>query len=184
MSLAHHAAAIVRATTQRRIPIAATLRTHRPFYRQALQLPARTYASTATAKLDVDPIPVTLASKKTIPIEGSTTLLPVLQELSILLEDEIGGDGSWAKRVKRSMEDLAVKRRGRIAGEPRIFFYSLMMADTWNQVIGDTAAAPRDVVSALLQDPLADSATIGQALVSRHQDANIDVFEIRYVDFV
>lgn len=59
-----------------------------------------------------------------------------------------------------------------------------MMADTWNQVIGDTAAAPRDVVSALLQDPLADSATIGQALVSRHQDANIDVFEIRYVDSV
>ncbi|KIR58036.1 hypothetical protein I314_06001 [Cryptococcus bacillisporus CA1873] len=58
------------------------------------------------------------------------------------------------------MEDLAVKRRGRIA------------------VIGDTAAAPRDVVSALLQDPLADLATIGHALVSRHQDANIDVFEI------
>lgn len=117
MSLAHHAAAIVRATTRRRIPIAAALRTHRPFDRQ----PARTYASTATATLDVDPIPVTVASKKTIPIEGSTTLLPVLQELSILLEDEIGGDGSWAKRVKRSMEDLAVKRRGRIAGEPPDF---------------------------------------------------------------
>lgn len=118
MSLAHHAAAAVKATTRRRIPTAATLRTHRPFHRQ----PARTYASTATATLDVDPIPVTVASKKTtIPIEGSTSLLPVLQELSILLEDEIGGDGSWAKRVKRSMEDLAVKRRGRIAGEPPDF---------------------------------------------------------------
>lgn len=122
MSLAHHAAAIARATTRRRIPIAAKLCTHRPFYGQVLQLPARTYASTATATPDVDPIPVAVASKKTVPIEGSTTLLPLLQELSILLEDEIGGDGSWAKRVKRSMEDLAVKRRGRIAGEPPDFF--------------------------------------------------------------
>lgn len=48
-------------------------------------------------------------------------------------------------------------------------------------MVGDTAAAPRDVVSALLQDPLADSATTRQALISRHQDANLDVFEIRYV---
>lgn len=55
------------------------------------------------------------------------------------------------------------------------------MAETCNQVVGDTAAAPRDVVSALLQDPLADSATTRQALISRHQDANLDVFEIRYV---
>lgn len=60
-------------------------------------------------------------------------------------------------------------------------FQLLVMAETCNQVVGDTAAAPRDIVSALLQDPLADSATTRQALISRHQDANLDVFEIRYV---
>lgn len=65
----------------------------------------------------MDPVPVIADSKRAVPIEGATTLLPVLQELIVLLENEIGGDGSWAKRIKRSMEDLAVKRRGRIAGE-------------------------------------------------------------------
>ncbi|OWZ61402.1 hypothetical protein AYX15_06384 [Cryptococcus neoformans] len=160
MSLSRHAAAVARTSTRRRTLIAAALRTHQPIYRRSLLSPARTYASTVTARPDVDPVPVIAASKRVMPVEGATTLLPVLQELIVLLENEIGGDGSWAKRIKRSMEDLAVKRRGRIA------------------VVGDTAAAPRDVVSALLQDPLADSATTRQALISRHQDANLDVFEI------
>ncbi|OXC65339.1 hypothetical protein AYX13_05582 [Cryptococcus neoformans] len=160
MALSCHAAAVVRTSTRRQTLIAAVLRTHQPLYRRSLLSPARTYASTVTARPDVDPVPVIADSKRAVPVEGATTLLPVLQELIVLLENEIGGDGSWAKRIKRSMEDLAVKRKGRIA------------------VVGDTAAAPRDVVSALLQDPLADSATTRQALISRHQDANLDVFEI------
>lgn len=117
MSLSRHAAAVVRTSTRRRTLIAAALRTHQPIYRRSLLSPARTYASTVTARSDVDPVPVIAASKRVMPVEGATTLLPVLQELIVLLENEIGGDGSWAKRIKRSMEDLAVKRRGRIAGE-------------------------------------------------------------------
>lgn len=117
MTLSCHAAAVVRTSTRRRTLIAAVLRTHQPLYRRSLLSPARTYASTVTARPDVDSVPVIADSKRAVPVEGATTLLPVLQELIVLLENEIGGDGSWAKRIKRSMEDLAVKRRGRIAGE-------------------------------------------------------------------
>lgn len=122
MSLASRAASVVRSSTRRRTLIAAAHRTQRPLYRLAFLLPARTYASTVTARPDADPVPVIAASKRATPVEGATTILPVLQELIVLLENEIGGDGSWAKRVKRSMEDLAVKRRGRIAGERSYFF--------------------------------------------------------------
>jgi hypothetical protein len=41
-------------------------------------------------------------------------------------------------------------------------------------VLGDDLAGPKDVVSALLQDPLADSEQSRTALMRRHEDSTRD----------
>ncbi|WVQ83505.1 hypothetical protein IAT38_005646 [Cryptococcus sp. DSM 104549] len=119
----------------------------------------RMYASAAAAVADQKNVPVVMVPKA-VPVEGASAITPVLRGIQELLENEIGGDDVWAKRVQRAAEDLGGKRRGRIA------------------VIGDSLAAPRDLVSALLQDPLADHEATRQALLNRHKDANIEVFQI------
>ncbi|WVW79700.1 hypothetical protein I302_101670 [Kwoniella bestiolae CBS 10118] len=121
----------------------------------------RRYASAATAIKPSEPfqIPVedVIVPK---PVSGAGDLIPILQDIQDLLEQEIGGDDIWSRRIRNSLEDLQSARRGRIA------------------VIGDALAAPRDVVSALLQDPLADTEASRRALLTRHEGSNIDVFQI------
>ncbi|WWC98869.1 hypothetical protein V866_005763 [Kwoniella sp. B9012] len=122
---------------------------------------SRQYASAATAIRPPEPIPIPIEDEIiSRPVQGAGDIVPVLQDIQNLLENEIGGDDVWSKRIRNSIEDLSAERRGRIA------------------VIGDSLAAPRDVVSALLQDPLADTEESRRALLNRHDGANIDVFQI------
>ncbi|WWC87559.1 uncharacterized protein L201_002449 [Kwoniella dendrophila CBS 6074] len=123
---------------------------------------SKRYASAATAIQPPEPIPIPIAAEEISikPVQGAETILPVLKDIENLLQNEIGGDDIWSRRVKGIIRDLSVERRGRIA------------------VIGDDLAAPKDVVSALLQDPLVDNEESRKALLTRHEGANIDVFQI------
>ncbi|WRT65407.1 uncharacterized protein IL334_002350 [Kwoniella shivajii] len=131
------------------------------------QLPqVRQYASAATATASLESseaIPVfSEVGTRKIPVLGAETLIPVLQDIQQLLDNDIGGDDLWSRRVEDVIEDLQSERRGRIA------------------VIGDDLAAPKDVVSALLQDPLADSEETRRALLDRHEGSNIETFQISH----
>ncbi|TYJ59017.1 hypothetical protein B9479_000005 [Cryptococcus floricola] len=93
-------------------------------------------------------------------VNGAEFAATELEDIKGLLDKELGGDPIWAERVQSALDDLSLQRRGRMA------------------VIGDQAASPREVVSALLQDPLVDDAATRRAIVDRHQDANIEIFNL------
>ncbi|WWC68938.1 uncharacterized protein I206_102874 [Kwoniella pini CBS 10737] len=122
----------------------------------------RRHASTATAIQPPEPIPVPaeLVTPPTRPVQGAEYLIPALKEVQVLLDNQIGGDDIWSRRIRSTLVDLSVERPGRIA------------------VIGDELAGPRDVVSALLQDPLADTEESRRALLARHEGSDIEVFQI------
>ncbi|WWD16806.1 hypothetical protein CI109_101238 [Kwoniella shandongensis] len=124
----------------------------------------RTYASSATAirppEQTVDIIP-TSRPARSVPVAGAASTSLLLEDIRHLLVTEIGGADEWLGRVEAALSDLEAQRRGRIG------------------VFGDHLAAPQDVISALLQDPLADSEATRQALLRRHEASNIEVFEIR-----
>nr|ODN98663.1 hypothetical protein L204_02627 [Cryptococcus depauperatus CBS 7855] len=122
----------------------------------------RSYALAASAAdtLQRKPVPLEV-TKEGGYVEGASNSLFKLEKVKKILQDEIRGDGTWIERVDEAILDLQARRRGILT------------------VIGDVYAAPRDVVSALLQDPLADSAETRQALLNRHTDSNIDTFRIR-----
>ncbi|WVF66729.1 hypothetical protein IAT40_001471 [Kwoniella sp. CBS 6097] len=120
---------------------------------------ASTATATATATAPQEVIEEVIAAPVR-PVLGAQEVIPLLTDIKAVLENEIGGDDVWSKRVEAAISDLQVHRNGRLA------------------VIGDSLAAPRDVVSALLEDPLADSESGRRALLNRHKDANIDIFQI------
>ncbi|OCF42512.1 hypothetical protein I317_03628 [Kwoniella heveanensis CBS 569] len=126
------------------------------------QVPPRRHGSSAAATAAVTPQEVVeeVLVAPVQPVEGAQEVVPFLMDIKAVLENEIGGDDVWSRRVDAAITDLQAQRNGRLA------------------VIGDSLAAPRDVVSALLEDPLADSEIGRRALLSRHEDANIDIFQI------
>ncbi|KAK8861291.1 hypothetical protein IAR55_002110 [Kwoniella newhampshirensis] len=125
----------------------------------------RTYASAAataiTSPPDIPSLILTRETPRSLPVAGAASITSLLEDIRRLLVTEIGGADLWLGRVETALEDLELQRRGRIG------------------VIGDPLAAPHDVVSALLQDPLTDSEETRQALIRRHEASNIEVFKIR-----
>ncbi|ODN97240.1 hypothetical protein L198_03803 [Cryptococcus wingfieldii CBS 7118] len=125
----------------------------------------RPFASTtpATPSSSSDLRPATSPDDPPVPqvtVNGAEFAATELEDIKGLLDKELGGDPIWAERVQSALDDLSLQRRGRLA------------------VIGDQAASPREVVSALLQDPLVDDAATRRAIVDRHQDANIEIFNL------
>ncbi|GMK54558.1 hypothetical protein CspeluHIS016_0111440 [Cutaneotrichosporon spelunceum] len=84
------------------------------------------------------------------PVPGSEDLRAVLKDVGKMLLTDVGGSSAWYDRVKAADADLGTTRRDRLA------------------VYGDSIAAPQDVVSALLQDPLADSDVTRKAILDRY----------------
>ncbi|RSH94350.1 hypothetical protein EHS25_004153 [Saitozyma podzolica] len=99
-----------------------------------------------------------------VEIPGGLQAAAGLQEIHRLLLDDIGGQTVWARRVEAAIADLGATRRYRIG------------------VLGDDLAGPKDVVSALLQDPLADSEQSRTALLRRHEDSTRDRLVIGFRD--
>ncbi|WVR04094.1 hypothetical protein IAU60_001093 [Kwoniella sp. DSM 27419] len=124
----------------------------------------RFYGAVATAPVPTPKTGVPQVESRTtatpVPLHGAELVAPLLRDLQGLLENDIGGDDLLSRRVASALDDLSSQRNGRVA------------------VIGDSLAAPRDVVSALLQDPLTGSESDRAALLNRHNDADIGVFQI------
>ncbi|WWC59932.1 uncharacterized protein I303_102495 [Kwoniella dejecticola CBS 10117] len=138
------------------------LRSARLSHTTVCTLLVKRHASTATAIKPPEPIPIPteIITPPIKPVPGAGDITPVLEDIRNMLDSQIGGDDVWSRRLRDTLDDLTAERRGRIA------------------VIGDDLAGPKDVVSALLQDPLADTDESRAALLSRHEGANIEVFQI------
>lgn len=124
-----------------RLPVALPTSSHRVPRRQSIRAPCsaclarrrhcsrplqgetlRCYAATATATaalpdtLDLSLLPSDLAPSN-LSVEGKGRVVPVLREIRLLLEDEIGGSEEWIRRVDAALTDLGQRRHGRIAGD-------------------------------------------------------------------
>lgn len=105
----------------------------------------------------------------------ATQLELLVRDITKTIQEDFGGNDAWNRRLERVTLDLAALRRKRIGGacslsEQRIY------ADV--SVIGDQLAMPNSMVSALLQDPISESSTSRDALLSRPQSATDSAFEI------
>lgn len=109
-------------------------------------------------------------------VQAQTPLEQALQDTCDLLETEIGGDGVWTERVQAALRDLHTPRRARMGGTCE---WLAGCADFF-LVYGDDLAAPQDVVSALLLDPLAEDADAREAVKERHVGFEGDQFEIHF----
>ncbi|ODN76969.1 hypothetical protein L202_05532 [Cryptococcus amylolentus CBS 6039] len=128
-------------------------RLRRPFASTTPATPSSPSVLRPATSPDDPPVP-------TVTVNGAESVATELENIKGLLDKELGGDPIWAERVQSALDDLSLQRRGRLA------------------VIGDQAASPREIVSALLQDPLVDDAATRRAIVDRHQDANIEIFNL------
>ncbi|CAK9786695.1 hypothetical protein CC85DRAFT_262677 [Cutaneotrichosporon oleaginosum] len=94
------------------------------------------------------------------PVAASENLRAVLKDVEKLLVTDIGGSSAWYDRIKAANADLSATRRARLA------------------VYGDPVAAPHDVVSAFLQDPLSDSDVMRKAILDRYFGTSKDTLFI------
>ncbi|KAL7419850.1 hypothetical protein Q5752_005766 [Cryptotrichosporon argae] len=122
----------------------------------------RAFASAATQPAEPALPPLPVPRRARLPPPAAAPVLEVLEETGGVLRDDVGGASAWYERVEAAAIDLAQPRRGRIA------------------VIGDALSAPRDVVSALLQDPLANSSAVRAALLERYTGAADDALTISH----
>lgn len=82
---------------------------------------SRRYATLATASITPpDSLDISLSPPPSVPlplpVEGTSSIAPVLKEVRRLLDDEIGGSEHWSRRVSTAILDLDLRRRGRIGG--------------------------------------------------------------------
>jgi hypothetical protein len=99
----------------------------------------------------------------------------LLRDLASVIEQDVGGNDTWVRRLGGVLLDLEDGRRKRIGGVCRKLAGGVQTDQT---VIGDQLAMPDALVSALLQDPLSESSKARDALLSRRQDGPGTVFEI------
>ncbi|TXT11021.1 hypothetical protein VHUM_01772 [Vanrija humicola] len=150
-----------------RAPAIRTLST-RPTSRTAPTPPAprpRSFAAVAAApspRSDLPPPPLRAPKSAPTPISGAERTRAVLSDIAAILHNDIGGSGAWLARVEAALSDLGDARRGRIA------------------VVGDTLAGPRDVVSAVLEEPLSDSAGTMRAIQERYLGTGDDTLAITF----
>lgn len=100
----------------------------------------------------------------------------LVREINKTIQQDVGGNDAWSRRLERVVLDLAVPRRRRIGGACCRSSKQRVHAD--ESVIGDQLAMPDSLVSALLQDPISESSASRDALLSRPQSATGSAFEI------
>ncbi|BEJ11258.1 hypothetical protein CspHIS471_0106800 [Cutaneotrichosporon sp. HIS471] len=123
-------------------------------------LALRRYATAATVSGHVGGQEPPLAPFLPTPVPRSENLRAVLKDVEKMLVTDVGGSSAWYDRVKASNADLGATRRARLA------------------VYGDPVAAPHDVVSAFLQDPLSDSDVMRKAILDRYFGTSKDTLFI------
>ncbi|ORY25235.1 hypothetical protein BCR39DRAFT_544538 [Naematelia encephala] len=125
--------------------------------------PRRQYASTATALSFASTSDTSDSTRRGTALSvQEDSVRRTLEELERILRLDIGGTSEWTERISRSLDRLTFGQRGRIG------------------VFGDVYAAREEVVTALLQDPLADTPSTRAALAGRHANLSNDVLEIQY----
>lgn len=97
-----------------------------------------------------------------MPVLGAERARSALNDIATILHTDVGGSSAWYARVEAALSDLSDSRRGRLA------------------VVGDSLAGPRDVVSAVLEEPLSDSAATTRAIEDRYLGTGDDTLAIAY----
>lgn len=129
-------------------------------------------AATAPRRDEIDVVPVVVPPSR--PVAGSAGVASILHDTSKLLAHDVGGSTAWYERVETAARDLGSVRRARLAG-------MLLGKRALTVVTGTDVASPHDVVSAILQDPLADAESTRTALLERYFGTSQDTVVISYV---
>lgn len=96
-----------------------------------------------------------------------------LDAIRRLLEDDLGGADQWLDRIDTAQHDLRRGRKGVVAGLSHI----TRLADS--AVYGSSLAEHRNLVSALVRDPLGETIQSRQAVLERYKDASSDVLVVQ-----
>ncbi|KAL1410163.1 hypothetical protein Q8F55_004168 [Vanrija albida] len=127
----------------------------------------RNLAALATAPADpsLPPPPASApAPTPSPPVLGAEHTRAVLTDIARILSTDVGGSNAWSARVDAALADLRSTRRARLA------------------VVGDVLAGPRDVVSAVLEEPLSDSPGTTRAIQARYEGTGDDTLAIAYAE--
>ena len=120
-----------------------------------------------------------LGKDHTDPSPEGRKVSTALRSIEQVLKTDLGGTDLWMRRVQAAQRDLQSRRRGRLAGKSSTSQSYITDGMIWIAVLGDDIAGYRDVVTALVYDPLADSEEIRQGLLSRPFRTEDDVIIVR-----